>query len=256
MRCLYREKMHRCGDYLEVDIYPVFAPPRSARSRKAKPTKEVQRLLNQRNAERRIIRLANANFTENDLRFDLTYSPEHETRDPEIAQRHLQNFLRRLKRFRKKNGLSELKYIASTEQGSVNGRIHHHMIMSGGVSINDLARIWGMGYTSAKPLQFDERIGIAALAAYLVKRTALYRRWNASKNLEKPKTSQRDGKISARKVKELHDLNTSAAAEYETRYPGYLFADAKPFYNDCNGGVYLSVYMYKSKPKRQKRSSA
>ena len=249
MRCLYREKMYQCGNYLDIEIFPVFAPPRSVRSKKAKPTKKAQEMLNQRNAAKKIIRLANTNFTEKDLRFDLTYSQENEPENPQEAQRLLQNFIKRLKRFRKRNGLPELKYIAVTETGKRKNRIHHHLILSGGVSINDLARIWGLGYTSAKPLQFDKK-GISALAAYMTKAPLLYRRWNASKNLQKPKVTQRDGRISGKLVKELHNLANDAGAEYERRYSGYLFAEASPFYNDCNEGFYLSVHMYKPRPQR------
>ena len=37
MRCLYRERRYVCGDYLEVDIYPVFRK-QGGRKQKAKPT--------------------------------------------------------------------------------------------------------------------------------------------------------------------------------------------------------------------------
>ena len=167
MRCLYREKKHYCGDYLEADVFPVFEYQRG-RSKKRKPTSETMKKLNQRNAERKLIRLLNTNFTKEDIRFDLTYDSEHCPASPEDAQREMQNFLRRVKRYRKKNGLPELKYVAVTEVGSKSGRIHHHIVMSGGVSINELADIWGRGYTTAKPLQFDEQ-GLAGIAKYLVK---------------------------------------------------------------------------------------
>ncbi|EKC52114.1 hypothetical protein LEA_17057, partial [human gut metagenome] len=80
----------------------------------------------------------------------------------------MQNFLRRVKRYRAKHNLPELKYVAVTEVGKENGRLHHHIVMSGGVDINTLAEIWGKGYTTAKPLQFDE-FGITGIAVYLVK---------------------------------------------------------------------------------------
>lgn len=41
MRCLYREKIHKCGEFLEVDIFPVFEYQRG-RSKKRKPTTETQ----------------------------------------------------------------------------------------------------------------------------------------------------------------------------------------------------------------------
>ena len=155
MRCLYREKIHKCGEFLEVDIFPVFEYQRG-RSKKRKPTTETQQRLNQRNAERKLTRLLNTNFTKRDIRFDLTYSDENYPETPENAQRQMQNFLRRVKRYRAKHNLPELKYVAVTEVGKENGRLHHHIVMSGGVDINTLAEIWGKGYTTAKPLQFDE----------------------------------------------------------------------------------------------------
>lgn len=156
MRCLYREKFHYCGDYLEVDIFPVFEYQRG-RSKKRKPTTEVQKKLNQRNAERKLIRLLNTNFTKKDIRFDLTYDDRYYPESPEAAQRQMQNFLRRVKYYRNKNGLPELKYVAVTEIGKQTARLHHHIVMSGGVDINTLAEIWGRGYTTAKPLQFNEQ---------------------------------------------------------------------------------------------------
>lgn len=99
MRCLYREK-NTIAVNISRDIFPVFEYQRG-RSRKRKPTTEMQKKLNQRNAERKLIRLLNTNFTKHDIRFDLTYSPENEPPTPEDAQRQLQNFLRRVKRYRK-----------------------------------------------------------------------------------------------------------------------------------------------------------
>lgn len=252
MRCLYREKKHYCGEYLEVDIFPVFEYQRG-RSRKRKPTTEMQKKLNQRNAERKLIRLLNTNFTKHDIRFDLTYSPENEPPTPEDAQRQLQNFLRRVKRYRKKHELPDLKYVAVTEQGSKSGRLHHHIVMSGGIDINTLAEIWGKGYTTAKPLQFDEN-GIAGIAVYLVKEPILGKRWCASRNLEQPKTSERDGRLPQYKVKQFHDSGYDNREELEKLYEGYTLSDISPYYNEINGGYYLTVRMYKKPaPKRSRK---
>ena len=252
MRCLYREKIYTCGEYLEVDIFPVFEKQRG-RSKKRKPTTETQRILNQRNAERKLIRLLNTNFTKKDIRFDLTYSDEHYPATPEEAQRQMQNFLRRVKRFRSKNGLPELKYVAVTEIGKKNARLHHHIVMNGGVDINDLAEIWGRGYTTAKPLQFDE-YGIVGIAKYLVKEPILGKRWCASRNLEQPKAKERDGKIAQYKVKQFHDSGNDNREELERLYDGYFLADCRPSYNEINGGYYVTVRMYKKPaPKRSRK---
>ncbi len=252
MRCLYREKRYKCGDYLEVDIYPVFEYQRG-RSKKRKPTSETQKKLNQKNAERKLIRLLNTNFSKNDIRFDLTYSEEFYPDTPQDAQREMQNFLRRVKRYRKKHDLPELKYVAVTEVGKKTARVHHHIVMSGGVDINTLAEIWGRGYTTAKPLQFNEH-GIVGIAKYLIKEPILGKRWCASKNLEQPKESQRDGRISQRKVKNFHDSGTDNREELEKLYDGYALADVVPYYNEINGGYYLTVRMYKkTAPKRSRK---
>ena len=253
MRCLYREKKHFCGEYLEVDIFPVFERQRG-RSKKRKPTSETMKKLNQRNAERKLIRLLNTNFTKEDIRFDLTYDSNHCPDSPEDAQREMQNFLRRVKRYRAKNGLPELKYIAVTEVGSKGGRVHHHIVMSGGISINTLAEIWGRGYTTAKPLQFDEQ-GLAGIAVYLLKaEPVLSKRWSASRNLEQPKVSERDGRLPKYKVKEWHDSGYDNRSEIEKAYEGYSLSEVKPYYNEINGGYYLTVLMYKKPaPKRSRK---
>jgi len=253
MRCLYREKKHFCGEYLEVDIFPVFERQRG-RSKKRKPTSETMKKLNQRNAERKLIRLLNTNFTKEDIRFDLTYDSDHCPDSPEDAQREMQNFLRRVKRYRAKNGLPELKYIAVTEVGSKGGRVHHHIVMSGGISINTLAEIWGRGYTTAKPLQFDEQ-GLAGIAVYLLKaEPVLSKRWSASRNLEQPKVSERDGRLPKYKVKEWHDSGYDNRSEIEKAYEGYSLSEVKPYYNEINGGYYLTVLMYKKPaPKRRRK---
>lgn len=249
MRCLYREKKYVCGEYLEVDIFPVFKY-QGSRKKRAKPTTAVQKKLNQHNAENKLIRLLNANFTEDDLRFDLTYAPDNLPTSDEYAQKQLQNYIRRLKRFRDKIGLPPLKYVAVTEK-SEKGRYHHHLVINGGVSLKDLARLWARGYTQAKPLQFDE-FGIVGIAKYLVKEPILGKRWNASKNLIQPQAKERDGRISARKVQELCGL-TDDRREFEKLYDGYLLAEAKPFYNEYNGGYYLCVRMYRDKKAKKRK---
>lgn len=245
MRCWYREKSYKCGDYKEVYIYPVFAEQAKggARRRKAKPTSEAQQRLNKRISENNLIRLLNANFTKDDIAFDLTYKNETNPTTNEQAKRDLSNFFRRLKRFRKQKGLSDLKYIAVTERGERKGRVHHHIVMSGGVSINDLAKLWGKGYTKAQPLQFDET-GLIGKGKYMTKQALFFRSFNASKNLIHPQPTKRDGRLSNRKAMEMC-VDIYNKELYERLYEGYAFAEANSFYNEVNGGVYLVVRLYK-----------
>lgn len=249
MRCFYREKRYYSGDYLEVDIYPVFGKAGQRRKR-YKPTSECQKRLNKKNAEMKLTRLMNANFTEDDLRFDLTYSPGNLPEDDDMAIKELRNFLRRLKRFRKKAGLSALKYIAVTEK-SKKGRYHHHLVISGGVSIGDLAALWGRGYTSAKPLQFDEN-GVEGLAKYLVKEPIGSKFYQASRNLTQPEVETRDEVYSQKTVNAMAKICQDAAL-WEGLYDGYTFVSAVPFWNDYNRHQSITVRMYIPPKKKRTR---
>lgn len=250
MRCFYREKRYYSGDYLEIDIYPVFGKAGQRRKR-YKPTSECQKRLNKKNAEMKLTRLMNANFTEDDLRFDLTYSPDKLPEDDDAAIKELRNFLRRLKRFRKKAELSALKYIAVTEK-SKKGRYHHHLVISGGVSIGELAALWGRGYTSAKPLQFDEN-GIEGLAKYLVKEPVGSKFYQASRNLTQPEVETRDEVYSQKTVNAMAKVCQDAAM-WEGLYDGYTFVSAVPFWNDYNRHQSITVKMYIPPKGRRKRT--
>lgn len=250
MRCFYREKRYYSGNYLEIDIYPVFGKSGQRRS-KYKPTSECQRELNRKNTEMKLTRLLNTNFTEDDLRFDLTYSPDNLPESDDAALRELRNFIRRLKRFRKRAGLSPLKYVAVTEKGKKSGRYHHHLVISGGVSIRDLAALWDRGYTAAKPLQFDE-YGIEGLAHYLVKEPVGSKFYQASRNLVQPEEETRDEVFSQKTVAAMAKV-AGDAAMWEGIYDGYTFASAQPFYNDYNRHNYITVRMYIPQKKGRRR---
>lgn len=265
MRCIYREKTYKCGDYKEVYIYPCYAETAKPGKRKpkAKPTAEAQRKLNKRISENNLIRLLNANFTAHDLAFDLTYKAGKNPETDEQAKKDLQNFLRRVKRYRKTHGLPDLKYIAVTERGRKKRRVHHHLVINCGVSINKLAELWGLGYTTAQPLQFDET-GLIAKGKYMVKQSLYFRSFNASRNLTHPQPTTRDGRLSQRRVRELcMDIGDRQA--FEGLYEGYTFAEASSFYNEVNGGYYLAIRLYrndatfngrrkKTNPRRKKRT--
>lgn len=240
---VYREKYYLCGDYMEVHLYPVYRKA-GVRRKKSKPSSECQRKLNEIIAENKFIRKLNYNFTSEDLKVELTYRPEYHPQTDEEAARNLNNFIRRLKRLRKRLGLPELKYAAVTEKGSKKGRYHHHLVISGGVSLSELARLWGMGRIGGEPLQFDEN-GLADLARYMLKRSvASKKRWNASMNLVDPPEKQRDGRLSKRRVMELA-RDTDDKKAYERYYEGYFLSEARRVYNDVNGGVYIYARFYR-----------
>ena len=73
--------------------------------KKRKPSTDAQKKLNQRHREEKLARLLHANFTPEGLEIHLTYRVQPE--NDEEAKRHLQNFIRRLKRYIAKHGLGK-----------------------------------------------------------------------------------------------------------------------------------------------------
>ena len=245
VRSWYRETRFECGDYMEVNLYPVYTKAPSRR-KKAKPTSETQQKLNELNAEHKLIRIANANFGSHDLKIELTYSAEHLPEDDEAAARELRNFLRRVKRYRQSRGLSELKYIAVTEKGPRSGRYHHHLIMNGDIELFDLVQLWGNGIVGTDMLQFDQD-GIASLARYMMKQAREFigkKKYTRSRNLIDPPPKSRDNRFSKRKIMELAK-DTDNRAEFEKLYEGYRLSRASVVYNEANGGVYIYARYYK-----------
>lgn len=249
MRTVYREKKYTCGEYLDVYIYPVFETgSRSGKKRKKrKPSTEAQKKLNQRHREEKLARLLHANFTPKGLEIHLTYRVQPE--NDEEAKRHLQNFIRRLKRYIAKHGLGVLKYIAITERGKQGGRYHHHVTIEieKGIDRDVLEQLWtnteGHGYANSRRLQFNEE-GLEGLARYVVKSPAGKKSWFASRNLIDPEPKTRDGRISGRKARALAE-NIQDSTRFEELYPGYLMSRTETFHNDVNGGCYLVARFYK-----------
>lgn len=250
MRSLYRERRYFCGNYLEVNIFPVFAKQKG-RGKRKKPTSEVQARLNEHNAEQALIRILNANFTGDDVEIHLTYADENLPETPDEAKRDFQNYIRRVKRAREKLGLPPLKYVLVPAGGIEGTRYHAHITMSGGLDRSLLEELWGYGYANCRRLQFNEN-GVEGLARYCARQFSAHRedlpfgkRWSGSRNLTIPEAQDRDGKIKKSEVAALALGYASAYAHFEEGYDGWTLSDCRPFYNDVNGGYYLHVRMYR-----------
>ena len=233
------------GNYLDVQIYPVFTDSRlkGTRRKKAKPSSEVQQKLNERNSINRIIWLINNNFTTKDYALHLSYNDNYLPISFEDAEQEQKKFLRRFRYALKKIGI-ELKYYAATEESTIEHRFHHHLIVSGSLPIDVIAEMWGNGYIQVKPLQFDEK-GVANLAAYISREKGARKSVTHSRNLKKPAERQRDGKVSQKTIRELHKHDCDVRAFCKKQYPEYDLAEFVPYYNDVNGYLYTTIRLYK-----------
>ncbi len=260
MRCRYKEHAYYCSEcYIDVDVYPAYRSDVSrckGRRRKYKPTSEVQNKLNERNKASKLIRLVNTNFTSNDIRLDLTYHPSNHPESADQAKRDFRNFILRVKRFRKRKGLPDVKYIAVIECGKSGNKFHHHMIISGDMTINEYTKLWNRGYTGAKALVFNER-GVEDLVNYLLKNPVVGSKngasYSASRNLKKPIEKRHTGRLSRRAIEFMAGyIDTSPL---EKLYQGYELVDMTPYYNDVNGGYYFHCKFYKPPKNHRKQNS-
>lgn len=223
---IFLQKDYLCGVYLES----IIAPGNNAWHGEAledpclkeelKITRsEKERWLKRRadkKAENRLIRLIRTNFSEKDLALHLTYEEEPTSLD--LAKKDVQNFFRRLKRAYKTRGI-KLKYIWVLDKGRLNGRLHFHTIISGGVDAQILQNIWGLGRAQASHLKFGKN-ALAGFVKYVQKCKLLYRRYSCSKNLDKPIVSYPVEQPTARDVYFM-EQELDNPAFWEKKYPNY-----------------------------------
>lgn len=194
----YYERRIRSGKVLEVFRYFSLRRPgaKIPRGENQKKSSHQQLIRNYVNAKKNLTRLVNANFGPGDLYITLTYEAPQPS--PDRAKQELAKYIRRLREYGKKNGIT-IKWIAVTEyrEGS---RPHHHMIISG--IGGDMARLmwqtepdpkrrgkrrrWA-GHGRAPNDTLDRSGDYEFLARYIGKEDKPgEHRWTASRNLKKP----------------------------------------------------------------------
>ncbi|WP_294352213.1 hypothetical protein [uncultured Clostridium sp.] len=244
-----REKRIYSGNYLEVEVYPISKKEQQQKRRKkCKVSLPKQRNLNDKNARKHLRRLINTNFTDFDIVLHLTYDNKNLPSSEEEAKRNLSNFFRRVKNYRKRNGLEDLKYIAVTEYKEATDdkrtktRIHHHIVISG-MDRDKLEELWGKGKANADRLQSNE-LGYEELANYISKDPKGNKRWTQSRNIKQPTIKVNDHKYSLRKAWDLFYCQGERKL-LEDLYPGYTLSTFKSTVNDINAGCYSYIKMRK-----------
>ena len=256
-RTIQRERRIYHGDYLTVPVFPVFQKA-GKRSKACKPSSDIQKLLNQKYREQKLTCLINTNFKPGDLEIGLGYDDEFYPETYADVQRDIRNYIRRIKRYREKHNMPELKYVYTIERGERNGRFHAHMITNGDIDRDTLEGLWGKGYAHALRVDFNDE-GLRGLAKYKVKEPETeagqidgkIHRWAASKNLKKPYIPKdRDGFISKQTVKDIREGNITER-EIERLYPGYTITSWEPLKNNINAGEYIIIQLRKTQTSRE-----
>ncbi len=252
-----REKKIYCGkQYKEVDIFTYTdmqtRATKGKRSKKVKESEPKQKNLNDKNARRYLVQLGNLNFgtDKKAISLTLTYNNDNLPQTIEEAEKEVRNYLRRMQYKRKKDGLSPLKYILvtayTTDEAEKTVRLHHHLIINGGLDREKVEAMWThkrinwkkwesderykesifdskLGYANADRLQPDVN-GVTALCTYLARQTNRKKRWTSSQNLKKPTSRTNDYRYRRTQVERLAKERPSR--EYwEKKYPGWTLTD-------------------------------
>lgn len=267
-RCRFvREQRHVCGDnYMEIDLYPISEREKGASlsAKRRQASSRIQQNLNAKNARRYFIQLLNANFTESDIHWTGTYDDAHLPDSIEQADHDLELFLRRVRSQSRKRGLPAPRFIAVTEwreegDGLPAVRVHHHVVLSCGLSRDELERLWyrgkdkeRLGITNADRLQFD-RESLERLANYLTKYTNRKRRWRQSRGLEKPQRPRpNDGKYTRRQLERLVTSGAVFDSEFWRRkYQGWEINDITPIQNDVTKEWSIYLKLRRTVPRRK-----
>ena len=255
----YRTKTIKSGNILECEIYPIWNTNASlSRAKKKKPSREAQKNLNDKNALKYVIRLANANFTDADIWGTFTYETKKLPKSVEESERCFSNFIRRLKYYAKKHNFPPLKYIYWTEfendEKKGKHRVHQH-VMTNFPDRDVMEKLWrGGARKQTRRLQADES-GYEGLVRYVMKDPKGKKRYKCSKNLVKPTVTIADSKFTRRRVNRIIRGEENAAEIFESLYEGYDITDYNYKTSDYVTGAYLYVKMKKKRRKNNAERS-
>ena len=236
VNCLYRTSTYKSTNtesnttLLESMVYPSFKfkadMPKTEKKRETSPS---QSNLNDKNARRYLIRLANINFGKGDIWATFGWNNGLLPETYEDAKKDVVNFIRRINRKRKKLGLENAKYIyiIAFEEYT---RPHFHLLISGGIDRDELERMWGKcDRPNTRNISPDENFLLTGLATYITQKMAF------------------DSSV--------------LQAEMEKAYPGFTFLDAEVKHNGVNAAFYIYARMVKKgekpkgKPQKRKRGN-
>lgn len=200
----YVERVIKAGKTIEVDRFYTsqYRKKGIKRGDKVKPTKEAQKKVNIRRAERTLRLILAENYRDGDLHIVLGYIRKKgkPNRTREEMRKDADVFLREMRKAFKAEG-RELKYIHVMEIGEKGAR-HHHFVINY-IDTRIVQACWKKAYAENSKIHvhpLDTGGDYSRLASYLIKYTdkaagteeALQgKRWNCSRNLRRPEPEYR-----------------------------------------------------------------
>jgi len=211
--------------------------PGAKRRPREKSTSKAVAAGNERNAKRNLQMILNNNFLPDDWHLILSYGGAEPT--TKQARKDLDDFKRRMARAYKAKG-KNLKWVVTTE--FKDGRIHHHMVCSAGVSMEEILTIWRHGHVLHRAL--SKSGDYRELAAYMIKETSqtfrepdapCRRRYCCSRSIERPVADREEG------------ISAATFLKGPEPDPGYFIDPGSVFNarNELTGRGYLQYVMIK-----------
>lgn len=277
-----QEKKTVSGKLLEVDFYPVWKNGHRVPEKAAAMSPPEKIKYNHRQCEKRIIRLSNKNFDDEDNIMHPTFSPKNAPSSAEEARKVVKLYFDRVRRKRKSelkkitkqldelpdtktfDGLREklikkkrklsqpFKYIYVLEEiiyqrGKYAGLVnyHFHIFLTGGLDRREYEKLWKGGVRVNCDTFQPETFGPEAIGRYMVKAHVFGRKaYVCSRNIEDPDEKITKSRFSAEGIKKLAKERVDDSAYWEKRYKGYRLLKTYPRFNEYNGYWYMSVVMY------------
>ncbi len=251
---------------VEIDVCAHKKIAKGKRTR-WRATREAQVRVNQMRRKRYVTRLINLNFDHRSVMLELDYDPGHYTDSMEEAKREIRNYIRRIKRLYEKmiaeertlrgdkeRDTEEFGYVYTTERGEESGRVHHHLIVKGGLTKEQLLGAWGKSKRcQAEYLEFSEN-GYTDLACYYAKRNEPFERcFTCSQNLIRPEPLPEEDRecrrlsrvFTKKNCRDFYEHNFTRA-EMAAMFPGYKLCDGWTCsYNPYDHSYYMHMRLLK-----------
>lgn len=239
---IYMERKIVSGEVVERIKFRVGSntKPRKGRVRGNTPARKQD--ANERDCVKRAARVLNCNYGHGDLLLSCNFDEESyakiagtEDEVREKAEHEADNFLLRMKRALKKQGIEPKTFTVVSDMDGDTGELvrdHIHIVITGkGFTMRDkvlylgekpLDKIWGRGHVDWEPLR--KQADYTDLAAYLlrqVRRLPDARKYKASRNMAKPRVTEKLV-YKASRIREPAGAQVMAQSEYIPGAPQYI----------------------------------
>ena len=233
----------RSGTLTEVECYPVYRYQYRRKLKATSPTSEAMKAVNDRNARKRFERFANCNFqVGKDYALSLTYD-DNAPEDPAVCNREIRNYLARVNRARKRKKLPPARYMGVLETGKL-GRLHHHLLIEGGLDRDEMEALWGKGFANCDRIQAGKG-GLLALVRYMTKGFSNKRdkgrhRYIFSRNLKRPRVTESRTRISRHQAELIReDADAQGEIIFRKKYPEMAMEEMTVSQSEWMPGCYI-----------------